>query len=75
MCMFIVLISLRVQQTAQFTPLVLELSLIYGLISSGENSAHFLQLMPFHNLTFKISDCLKGSVYDVSYVQYHHLSC
>ena len=36
----------NVQQTLRFTPLVLELSLI-GFISSGENSAHFLQLMPF----------------------------
>ena len=27
-------------------------SLLYGLISSGENSAHFLQLMPFHNSPF-----------------------
>ena len=36
-----------VQQTLQFTPLVLELSLLYGLISSVENKAHFLQVMPF----------------------------
>ena len=39
------LISHRVQQISQFTPLVLELSLILS-ISSGENSAHFLQLLP-----------------------------
>ena len=46
------LISPWVQQTSQFTPLVLELSLLYSLISSGENSAHFLQLMPFTILQF-----------------------
>ena len=45
------LISHRVQQTSQFTPLVLD-ALLYGLISSGENSAHFLQLMPFTILYF-----------------------
>ena len=30
-----------------YTPGIGTLSLLYGLISSGENSAHFLQLMPF----------------------------
>ena len=40
------LISPWVQQTLQFTPLILELSLMRSLISSGDNSAHFLQLMP-----------------------------
>ena len=49
--MFIVLISPRVQQTAQFTPLVSELTLIRSHLL-WENSAHFLQLMPFHNSPF-----------------------
>ena len=38
--------SLCVQQTLQFTPLVLELSLIRSHLL-WENSAHFLQLMTF----------------------------
>ena len=37
--MFIVLIALWVQQTVQFTPLVLEHTLFYSLISSGDTSA------------------------------------
>ena len=50
MCMLIVLIS----PSAEFSRLHnlhpwYRNSLLYGLISSGENSAHFLQLMPFHN--------------------------
>ena len=51
MCMFIVLISPWVQQTAQFTPLVSELSLTRSHLLWGEFSA-FLQLMPFHNSPF-----------------------
>ena len=47
------LICHRVQHTSQFTPLVLELSLLCGLMSSGEISAHFLQLMPFTILHFR----------------------
>ena len=50
MCMFIVLIS----PSAEFSRLHnlhpwYRNSLLYGLISSGENSAHFLQLMTYHN--------------------------
>ena len=40
------LISHRVQHTSQFTPLVLELSLVRSHLL-WENSAHFLQLLPF----------------------------
>ena len=39
-------ISTRVQQTTIYTPWYWN-SLLYSLISSGESSTHFLQLMPF----------------------------
>ena len=55
------LISPWVQQTLQFTPLALELSLLYGLISSRENSAHFLQLMPFTIIQFFVPPCTHHS--------------
>ena len=59
------LISTWVQQTLQFIALVLELSLLYGLISSGENSVHFLQLMPFTIFNFFV---LPGTHYYIYWV-------
>ena len=46
MCMFIVWYPIEFSRLHNLHPLYWN-SLLYGLISSGENSAHFLQLLPF----------------------------